>query len=277
MMDGSVPQSSMRTSTLTIALVSALLVAGAGAGGAFAATTPLQPQASPTGTTTTGVGTTTAGSGAGTTTSSGAGTTGAGPAITFNDQNSSDGTVGTVLVQSATLPQDGFIAIYDSTRSGNRTEKVIGASYLLNAGTSDNIRIQLNQPLNQTTSLTAVYHVDSNNNSQFDYVSSNGQQDPAPPEGNQRTVDIAQVSIQGSDTGGGTDAGGASTTSGGATAAGAGTQAASGGAGNGTGGGANGSGGNASGGGSGSSGPGFGLAIAVVALLAVALLAVRRN
>jgi PGF-CTERM protein len=276
MVDGSVPQSSMRTSTLTIALVSALLVAGAGAGGAFAATTPLQPQASPTGTTTTGpgVGTTTPVSGTATTGGSGAGTTGAGPAITFNDQNSSGETV---LIQSATIPQDGFIAIYDSTRAGNRTEKVIGASYLLNAGTSDNIRIQLDQPLNQTTSLTAVYHVDSNNNGQFDYVSSNGQQDPAPPEGNQRTVDIAQVSVQGSNTGGGTDAGGASTTSGGATAAGAGTQAASGGAGNGTGDGANGSGGNASGGGSGSSGPGFGLAIAVVALLAVALLAVRRN
>lgn len=270
----------MRTKTLTIALVSALLVVSAGAGGVLAATSSLQAQQSPTGTTDTGTGTgTTGGSGAGTTTTAaGAGTTTgtSGPSVTFNDQNSSGETV---LVQSATVPENGFVAIYDSSRSGNETNQVIGASYLLNAGTSDNIRIQLDQPLNQTKSLTAVVHTDSNGNGNFDYVSSNGQQDPPLTQGDRRIVDIAQVSTQGGDAGSAeqTESGGASGT-GGATEASGETQTAASGAGDGgTAAGGNASGNGGGGGESGSSGPGFGLAVAVVALLAVALLAVRRN
>jgi PGF-CTERM protein len=277
MVDDSVSPLSMRTRTLTVALVSALLIAGTGTVGAFAIG-PLHPQQSPTGTTTgPGSGMTTTGGG---TTAAGPSTaSGSGPGITFDDQNSSGQTV---LVQSATLPQNGFIAIYDSTRSGNATDKIIGASYLLDAGTTTNIRIQLDQPLNQTKSLTAVYHADSNGNGEFDFVSSNGQQDPAPPEGQDRTVAVADVTVQGSDTGGDTptESGGATATTtsagGDATEAAVATQTAAGGTGNGTAGGTNASGGNG-GGGSGAFGPGFGLVVAVVALLAVALLAARRN
>jgi PGF-CTERM protein len=276
MVDDSVSPLSMRTRTLTVALVSALLIAGTGTVGAFAIG-PLHPQQSPTGTTTgPGTGTTTTG---GATTAAGPSTaSGSGPSITFDDQNSSGQTV---LVQSATLPQNGFVAIYDSTRSGNATDKIIGASYLLDAGTTSNIRIQLDQPLNQTKSLTAVYHVDSNGNGEFDFVSSNGQQDPAPPEGQDRTVAVADVTVQGTDTGGETptESGGATATTsagGDATEAAVATQTAAGGTGNGTAGGTNASGGNG-GGGSGAFGPGFGLVVAVVALLAVALLAARRN
>jgi PGF-CTERM protein len=273
MMHGSVAPLSMRTSPLAVALVSALLIAGTGTAGALVIDS-LHPQQSPTGTATgSGAGTTTTGAGGGTTTTGPSTASGSGPSITFNDQNSSGETV---LIQSATLPQNGFVAIYDSTRSDNATDKIIGASYLLNAGTTSNIRIQLDQPLNQTKSLTAVYHVDSNGNGEFDFVSSNGQQDPAPPEGESRTVDIADITVQGSDTGGGTPtgSGGAPATSAGdATEVAAATQTASGSTGNET----NASGGNGGGGGSGAFGPGFGLVVAVVAVLAVALLAAQRN
>ncbi len=261
----------MRTSTLTVALVSVLLVAGAGTVGALT-TGPLQPQASPTGTTT---GTTT-GTGTGTSTGTATAPTAGGPSITFDDQNS---TGETVLVQSATLSQNGFVVIYNPNRPGNATNQIIGASYLLNAGTTDNIRVQLDQPLNQTTSLTAVVHVDSNGNGQFDFASSNGQQDPPLMQGGGRIVDIAQVTVQSSGTSGTnqTATGATTTASTGGSGGNGGTQTAAGGAGGGS---ANASSnGNASGGGGGSGafGPGFGLVIAVVALLAVALLAVRRN
>lgn len=258
----------MRTSTLTVALVSVLLIAGAGTAGALTVT-PLQAQESPTGTTDTAGGLTTSGESGGQ----------SGPAITFNDQESSGESV---LVQSATLPEDGFVVIYDSSRSGNETQQVVGASYPLSPGTSDNIRIPLDEPVNGSKSLTAVIHTDTNGNGQFDYVSSNGQQDSPLTQGDRRIVDIATVSVQGGGGGDQTDAGGA--TAGGengeATEADSGTQAASGedGASNGgtaTAGGANESGGGE--GGSGAFGPGFGPVIAVVALLAAALLATRRN
>lgn len=258
----------MRTSTLPVALVLVLLIAGAGTAGALTATS-LQAQESPTGTTDT----------AGGATAGGESGDQSGSAITFDDQESSGESV---FIQSATLPQSGFVVIYDSSRSGNETEQVIGASYPLSAGTSDNIRIPLDEPMNGSKSLTAVIHTDSNGNDQFDYVSSNGQQDPPLTQGDRRIVDIATVSVQGEASAEQTDAGGATDAGdgGGATEANSGTQAASGedGASNGgtaTAGGANESGGGE--GGSGAFGPGFGPVVAVVALLAAALLAVRRN
>lgn len=267
----------MRTSTLTVVLVSALLVGSAGTAGALAAIGPFQPQQSTTGTTTgSGGGTSTGGTGVETTVSGGT----SGPSIAFSDQQS---TGETVLVQSATLPQNGFVVIYDSTRGGKATNQIIGASYLLSAGTSDNIRIPLDQPLNQTKSLTAVIHVDSNGNGQFDYVSSNGQQDPPLMQGSGRIVDIAQVTVQSSAASATTqaNAGGSETTAANAGAAsGDGatqTAASGGGSGDTDSGGANTSGNGGGGGGSGAFGPGFGFVVAVVALLAIALLAVRRN
>lgn len=249
----------MRTSTLTVVLVSVLLLAGAGTAGALTAAGPLQAQESPTGTTDTGA-----------TDTAPSGQDGA-PSVTFNDQESSGESI---LVQSATLPENGFIAIYDSSRSGNATNQIVGASYPLSAGTSDNIRIQFDQPVSESKSLTAVVHTDSNGNDQFDYVSSNGQQDPPLMQGDRRIVDIAQVDVQGGGSGGATDAGAGDTTD-----ADSGTQAAGdGGASGGTAaeGGANDSGGG-EGGASSDNGPGFGLIGAVVALLAAALLVARRN
>lgn len=253
----------MQLNSVAVALVTALLVVGAGTGGALAATDSIHAQQSPTGTTDAGTETGgTAGTAAGSD----------GPAITFDDQNSS-GT--TVFIESATLPESGFVAIYDSTRSGNETNQVIGASYPLSAGTSDNIRIQLDQPVNDSKSLTAVVHTDSNGNDQFDFVASNGQQDPPLTQGDRRIVDIAQVTVE--DAG---NAGAATDTPTGDAATDAGDEATE--AGDAGGAEANASGNesggtNASGDGSSSSGPGFGLAVAVVALLAVALLATRRS
>jgi PGF-CTERM protein len=259
----------MQLNSVVVALVTALLVVAAGTGGALAATSSPPAQQSPTGTTDAGTDT----SDAGADTSGASGTSE--PGITFDDQNTS-GT--SVFVESATLPQEGFVVIYDSTRSGNETNQIIGASYPLSAGTSDNIRIQLNEPVNGSKSLTAVVHTDSNGNDQFDFVASNGQQDPPLTQNDRRIVDIAQVTTEtaGENAGEATDAaptesGSGATDAGGATEASGDGQTA-------TAASANAGGENGSGGGdSGSSGPGFGLAVAVVALLAVALLATRRN
>lgn len=254
----------MQPRSIAVALVAALLAVSAGTGGALAVTDSLHAQQSPAGTTDAGTATGSTGDSA----------SGTGPSVTFDDQNSSGESV---LISSATLPEKGFVAIYDSTRSGNETNQVVGASYPLSAGTSDNVRIQLDEPVNGSTSLTAVVHTDSNGNDQFDFVSSDGQQDPPLTQGDRRVVDIAQVTVEdagnagaatdtASDDSAATDTGGDATEAGGADSTDANANASG-----------NESGGNGSGDGSSSSGPGFGLAVAVVALLAVALLATRRN
>lgn len=268
MVDDSLSTPNMRTTTLATAVVSALLIVGLGAGGAFAATNPLQPQES---TTDTG-NTTTAASDTPTAeaTSAGTATGSSGPSITFNDQESSGETV---LIESATIPTNGFIVV---NGTGGGAEQIIGSSYLLNAGTADNVRIELDRPLNDTESLTAVLYADSNGNGAFD---ADADEPVYQGDSDRRIVDIAEVTVQDSSataTSAESDAAGGSTSA--ATQADAGdaeTTAASGadeGAGTS---GANGSSGNESGG-SGGSGPGFGPVVAVVALLAVAFLVRRR-
>jgi PGF-CTERM protein len=250
----------MRTSTSTIILVTTLLLVSVSAGGALAATVSLQGQQSPTGTpgTETGDSSTTVGAG------NQSGT----PSVTFNDQQTSGQSV---LIQSVTVPQPGFIVIYDSSRSGNETNQIIGSFHLLGSGTFQDIPVSLDTPMNQSASLTAVIHRDTNSNGRFDYVSSNGTQDrPLTPQGDRRIVDIAQVTIQNS-----SDSGGAtSSENNDGTDANSGMQTASGGDGGIT--------GTARGGegrqqGTEVGGPGFGFMIGVVALLTVALLAVRHT
>ena len=165
----------MRTRTLTVALLSALLIASAGTAGALTIGS-LHPQESPANTTT-----------------GGDSTVQDGPGVTFDDQASSGQSL---LVQSATVPERSFVAIYDSSRSGNETDQIIGVSYLLEPGIADNVRIQLDQPLAESKSLTAVVHTDGNGNGEFDFVSSGGEADaPLTPEGDRRIVDIAQVTV----------------------------------------------------------------------------------
>ena len=166
----------MRTRTLTVALLSALLIASAGTAGALTVGS-LHPQESPANTT---IG--------------GDSTVQDGPSVTFDDQASSGQSL---LVQSATVPERSFVAIYDSSRSGNETDQIIGVSYLLEPGIADNVRIQLDQPLAESKSLTAVVHTDGNGNGEFDFVSSGGEADaPLTPEGDRRIVDIAQVTVE---------------------------------------------------------------------------------
>ena len=166
----------IRTRTLTVALLSALLIASAGTAGALTIGS-LQPYESPANTTT-----------------GGDSTVQDGPSVTFDDQASSGQSP---LVQSATVPERSFVATYDSSRSGNETGQIIGVSCLLEPGTADNVRIQLDQPLAESKSLTAVVYTDGNGNGEFDFVSSDGEADaPLTPEGDRRIVDIAQVTVE---------------------------------------------------------------------------------
>lgn len=257
----------MRLSTLTIIPVVALLLMSAITGVVVATSVPFHAQQSPNGTPGTEV------NGTATTTSTpsttgGASGQGNGPSVTFNDQESSGQSV---HIQSVTIPEPGFVTIYDSSRSGSETNQIVGTFYLVGSGTFTDFDVPLDTPVNESASLTAVIHTDSNNNGRFDYVSSNGSQDaPLTPQGDRRIVDIAQVTVQSQ-----SGSGGANTTEAASSADESTTTTAS----NANNGDTNGTDENASGGSGGSSGfgPGFGFVIGVVALLAIALIAVARN
>jgi PGF-CTERM protein len=82
--------------------------------------------------------------------------------VTFDDQTS-NGT--TVTVASVTMSDGGFIAIHNGSASG----AVIGHSEYLEAGNSENVEITLDEPLSADGTLVAMPHLDTNNNSEYEF------------------------------------------------------------------------------------------------------------
>lgn len=126
-----------------------------------------------------------------------------GASVSFTDQTS-DGE--TVTVDSATLPEDGFIAIYETRAGGDApAERVVGVSEYLPSGTHENVEITLfdvpgadfdRTRLSADRRLLAVAHQDTDTNRQFEFVSSGGTQDPPFVAGGERVADVACVSVR---------------------------------------------------------------------------------
>jgi len=108
---------------------------------------------------------------------------------TFENQTS-NGTA--VNVSSVTLPEDGYVAIHnDSLLEGNVTGSVIGVSEYLEAGTYENLTVELfnvsganftamdgeNATLEENQSLIAMPHIENSNNETYDFVASEGLDD----------------------------------------------------------------------------------------------------
>jgi hypothetical protein len=96
--------------------------------------------------------------------------TGAGPAISpaevvFEAQES-DGT--SIVVASVTLPAPGFIAIHSNADGG--PGPVIGNSDLLPVGTSENVVITLDTPLEATDLVFPMVHIDMNENGEYEFM-----------------------------------------------------------------------------------------------------------
>ncbi|QLH79981.1 PGF-CTERM sorting domain-containing protein [Halosimplex rubrum] len=84
--------------------------------------------------------------------------------VTFSDQAVSESNQ-EVVVDSATLSDGGFVAIHEGSASGD----VIGTSRFLGAGTHQNVRVDLDTPVNGTTTLVAMPHLDDNSNNLYDF------------------------------------------------------------------------------------------------------------
>lgn len=106
-------------------------------------------------------------------------------AVCFADQTT-DG--GTVTVASATLPADGFVVVREACRPGGPTDRVIGVSAPLSAGTHESVAVDLfdvpgadfdRKRLAETGKLVATLHRDTDTNGRFEFVASGGTEDPA--------------------------------------------------------------------------------------------------
>ena len=89
------------------------------------------------------------------------------------DDQSGDGT--TVTVRSVTMSEGGFVVIHDSTLlDGQVSESVIGSSDYLSEGQSTNVEITLDEPLGSNQQLIAMPHLDTNGNQAYDFPSADG-------------------------------------------------------------------------------------------------------
>jgi len=101
-------------------------------------------------------------------------------AVAVEDQTS-DGS--TVVVQSVDLPSPGFIAIHAD--NGGSPGAVIGNSALLPAGSSSDVSITLDTPLDGTSIIWPMVHVDSDSDGQYTFM---------PPD---NAIDVPGVTADG--------------------------------------------------------------------------------
>lgn len=114
--------------------------------------------------------TTTSEAAATTTTSVAPGTTAAGPAtspaeIVFEAQES-DGS--SIVVASVTLPSQGFIAVH--ANADGSPGPIIGHSELLPEGTSTEVAVDLDTPLESTDLLFPMAHIDMDENGEYEFA-----------------------------------------------------------------------------------------------------------
>ncbi|UPW01475.1 hypothetical protein M0R88_05060 [Halorussus gelatinilyticus] len=112
--------------------------------------------------------------------------------ITINEQESSGEQI---VVESATLPEGGFIAIHDSSVAEAPLSSVLGNSVYLEAGTHENVTITLARPITESQTLVAMPHLDTNNNEVYDFVLSTGELDGPYTTDGQVLIDQANVTV----------------------------------------------------------------------------------
>lgn len=145
-----------------------------------------------------------AGTDGGATTTEAAGPREMGPAELTAEDQSGDGT--TVVVTSVTLPANGFLVIHADAEGG--PGPVIGHTALLEAGTSSDVEVPLDEALTTDATVWPMAHIDTNGNEQYDFNPPESTEDgPATFENG----DVAVVSISYTLEDGGTSSGAAVT------------------------------------------------------------------
>jgi PGF-CTERM protein len=115
--------------------------------------------------------------------------------VTASDQTT-DGE--TVTVDSVTLHDGGFVTVHDATvTEGAVFESVRGTSDYLAPGTHENVTVELDAPLNETTTVVPMAHMDTNGNEAYDFVTSEGAEDGPYVARGGAVVATAEATVEG--------------------------------------------------------------------------------
>lgn len=123
---------------------------------------------------------------------------------TFDDQTTGGASV---TVASAAMPEGGFVAIHDSSLlDGKVFESVIGVSEKLDAGTHEDVDVELftgvpggdfdQSTLEGEQTLIAMPHLDTNGNGTYDFLTSEGSEDDPYSADGETVVDDAAVTVE---------------------------------------------------------------------------------
>ena len=122
--------------------------------------------------------------------------------VTFDEQTS-DGTV--VTVASVTLPDGGYVAIHnDALLDGDAVGSVIGVSEYLEPGTAEDVSVTLfdvpganltETQLNESQLLIAMPHEETNDNTAYDFVATDGAADGPSISNGSAVTDAANVTV----------------------------------------------------------------------------------
>lgn len=114
--------------------------------------------------------------------------------VVFEDQES-DGTE--IVVASVTLPSPGFIGVHGN--DGGAPGPVVGHSDLLPAGTSTDVTVTLDTPLESTDLIFPMAHIDVNENGEYEFMPPDEVTDgPASTADGEVAVVGAEVTVSGS-------------------------------------------------------------------------------
>jgi PGF-CTERM protein len=95
--------------------------------------------------------------------------------VSMSDQPT-DGS--SVVVDRVELSEDGFVTIHDSSlQDGQTFDSVRGSSELLEAGVHEDVRVQLDEPLEEEDTLVPMAHKDTNDDKNYTFVESEGAED----------------------------------------------------------------------------------------------------
>jgi PGF-CTERM protein len=111
--------------------------------------------------------------------------------------SSDEDELATVTVDSAYLPQGGFVTIHDGTLAdGAVFDSVRGTSEYLEEDTlHEDIEIELDDPYTEDGTAIAMPHRDTNDNETYDFVTSEGEEDAPYTAGDEDNIVTATASV----------------------------------------------------------------------------------
>jgi PGF-CTERM protein len=103
----------------------------------------------------------------------------------------------TVTVESVDLSQGGFVAIHDaSLAAGEVTGSVVGHSEYLDAGYHEDVTVTLSTPLNESGTVIAMPHMDTNDDMAYTFPESGGNEDGPFTADSAAVVSAAKTLVQ---------------------------------------------------------------------------------